>query len=295
MLLISGCLKKAATYTDFSSLQDFVVLTGGAGGSSSVNVAFNRGADLSQVITADLASTNNNSGAVTVTIAVDPAALTAYNTANGTNYVALPTANYKLQSNTISIPAGQHYGSTTLALTNLGTLDPGTSYMVAISITDASGKKLSTNLNTLYYYSIGNSLAGTYTFLGQRWNSPILDTTKAPASTPYNNITYSPQPLGPTTLFFDETYLAQNLGGGVAGYRLDFTNNNGVLSNFAVSLYGGSALGSFSIIGGPTLVGYKIVGTAATKFVGSTFRFYMAVDNGAGAQRASIDTYTKTQ
>ena len=108
-----------------------------------------------------MASVSNPSSPLTVRIAVDPVAITIYNAANSSNDVALPASNFLLLTTTSTLPGGQHYAQTTLQVYTKG-LDPATSYMTPISITDASGKQLSSNLNTLYFYTIGNPLAGSY-------------------------------------------------------------------------------------------------------------------------------------
>jgi hypothetical protein len=206
MLMMSGCLKsKDATFTDFTTTQPFVVLQN-AGLSSFNSVAFNRGSDTVKYdILVDYAAATNPTSPITVTLGLNPDAITSYNAANPQpGYVVLPTANYKLLTPTVTIPAGQHYATAKLEIYTKG-LDPAASYMIPIGIVDAGGANKSGNLNTVYYHSIGNPLAGAYTWLGQRWNSNTgngLDTTKAQASTPQNNTTVSISPLGPTTLYF---------------------------------------------------------------------------------------------
>jgi hypothetical protein len=229
-----------------------------------------------------------------VTLGVDAAAITAYNAANGTNYQPFPAGSYKLTTSKVTIPAGQHYGTTTLEIYQ-NKLDPSASYLIPISITDGGGRQLSSNQNTIYYNVIGSPLAGVYNFTGYRWNAPNIDTTTPPASTPYNNVPTAVGALNATTLFLPNTYLNQNAI--AAGTALSFTNNAGVLSNFKVSVsdpQGGISGAGFSIVTGPVLVGYNIVGTAATKYVGSTFRIYYVFYNGS-ANRATIDNFVKTQ
>jgi hypothetical protein len=54
--------------------------------------------------------------------------------------------------------------------------------MAPISIVDASGKGLSANLNTVYFHTIGNPLAGQYSYDFYRWN--VADTTTVVARVP---------------------------------------------------------------------------------------------------------------
>ncbi|MDQ6756966.1 MAG: DUF1735 domain-containing protein [Bacteroidota bacterium] len=299
----TGCLKKKdATFVDFSGLQEFVVLSTG-GYTYTTNISFARSKDtVSFTIIADLASSTNPTSPVTVTLGFDNAALAAYNAANPSQYTAVPSANYKLLSTTLTIPAGQHYAQTTLQIYTKG-LSASTNYMIPVSITDASGRKLSSNMNTLYYSSIGNPLAGVYNWFGERFNEPLDTTQRVPPNytNPRNNVSIAISPLNATSLFFPVTYLDQN--GANSGTKLSFTNNAGVLSNFTASLYdagdlgpGGASAGGFTVVTPPTLVGFKIVGTAATNYVGSVFRFYTVIQfNTSGLKRTSLDVFTKTQ
>ena len=55
----------------------------------------------------NLASPKTSGFSLNVTLAVDQAALTAYNTANSTNYELLPAADYSIANLKVTIPAGQ--------------------------------------------------------------------------------------------------------------------------------------------------------------------------------------------
>lgn len=295
--VFAACVKPHdATFTDLSTTSDIVILQN-AGLTNFNPTAFNRGSDtITLTVRVDLASKEIPTNPTNVTLAVDDTKRTEYNTANPQPvYLALPAANYKLTNTTLTIPAGSHYAQTTLLVFTKG-LDPTLSYMVPVTIKDASGKSLSSNANTIYFHTIGNPLAGTYTWTGYRWNEATgMDTTTAPASTPKNNVSIALGPINATTLYLPTVYLDQN--GVAAGTALSFTNNAGVLSNFSVAYYdptGALAANGWSVVTGPKLVGYKIVGDASTKFVGSTFRIYYTFFNGA-AQRTTIDNFVKTQ
>ncbi|HWJ92086.1 MAG TPA: hypothetical protein VNR87_13290, partial [Flavisolibacter sp.] len=148
--------------------------------------------------------------------------------------------------------------------------------------------------NTVYYHSIGNPLAGTYTWDFTRFNSP--DTTAAPGAGSFTGQTVSVSPLGATTLLLPESYM-QTFVSSSAGISLSFTNNAGVLSNFSVSLSdqvkADIAAGGFTLATAPVLVGYNIVGNASTKYKGSTFRTYMVLINSSGGTRSLIDNFVK--
>jgi len=170
---LNSCVKsRGGTETDFSNLEDFVVFQNGgtvnftaadiaAGGTAPDTVSVNA------IVT--LASKNVSSTPLTVTVGLDDAQRLAYNAANGTNYQPFPTNMYKIVNPTVTIPAGQNYAQVTVQV-YARKVDPAISYLLPLTITDAAGKKLSGNLNTIYYHIIGNPLAGAYTTVGTRYN-----------------------------------------------------------------------------------------------------------------------------
>jgi hypothetical protein len=299
ILLLASCVKKnEATYTDFGQVQDFVILTGaGTGNFKASNIAVNTSSTdtIRKTITVDLASKTNDNGPVTVTVGFDNPQIASFNSGNGTSYVAFPTSAYKIINTSVTIPAGQHYATTTVEIYQ-NKLDPTVSYLLPISILDAGGKKLSSNQNTIFFNVIGNVLAGTYRWDFSRFNSSNSDTTATPAAGSFTNQTVVVSPVTATSLLLPESYM-QTFVDASAGVTLSFTNNNGTLSNFSVSLDATTlkniSAGQFTIATAPVLVGYKIVGTAATKYVGSSFRIYMVLINSSGGTRTVIDNYIK--
>jgi len=295
LIVISSCTKSLPNRTDFSQTSDFVILQSG-GLTNFGGVAFNRGSDtVNLTVRVDLASATNSSSPTIVKIGVDNAAITSYNAANpNPGYIALPAANFKLLSSTLTIPAGEHYAETTLQVYTQG-LNPATSYMTPISIVDASGKSLSSNLNTIYFHTIGNPLAGVYIRDFYRRNGTV-DTTAAPNSTVTLGQVLSVSPTGPTTLLFPDSYMTTFVDP-PNGISLDFTNNAGVLGNFTASLNATTkanlAAGGFTINVAPVLVNATIRGNAANGYAGSTFRFYMSLINSSGGIRTLIDSFTK--
>ena len=172
LINLNSCIKDKgfANETDFSTLQDHVLLqNSGLGNFSKSNVAFN--SDTATItILVNLASVNLPTSPIVVTLGVDAALIAPYNTANNTAFVAAPDSTYSLASTMVTIPAGQQYVSTTISFYK-SKFDPSLSYMLPISITDASGKALTSNLNTLYFNIIGNPIAGNYMEHWRRWAS----------------------------------------------------------------------------------------------------------------------------
>jgi len=229
LIMVTSCVKEREGFTDLSQTSDMVILNGaGTGNFKASNILVNTSSPdtVKKTVMAVFASNNSKNGPVTVTIKVDNAALTAYNAANGTNFQAFPANAFKLVSNTITINGGlEHTGSTMLWIFQ-NKLDPTVSYMLPISISDAQGKALSNNQNTIYYNVIGNPIAGDYFEDWTRWNA--ADTTGAPTF----------QFLDEPNLFVAESptqVLIESVNNG-AQFHLSFTNTNGVLSNFKITL-----------------------------------------------------------
>ncbi|MGZ3846852.1 MAG: DUF1735 domain-containing protein, partial [Flavisolibacter sp.] len=222
----------------------------------------------------NLASVNLPSSPVNVTIGVDQTALNNYNTANGTGYVVFPANSYKIASTKLTIPAGQQFAQTTISFYHPA-LDPTVSYMLPISITDASGKALTSNQNTMYYHIIGNPLAGNYNWIYTRWGTP--DSTTTPD-------TYKPNL---TTQFVPDNSTQIEVASGYyigPHYVLSFTNNNGTLANFKVSM---NQADVDAMAGAGVVITYGPVILIADG-VKKHFRFYYTTKT-----RAVIDEYIK--
>jgi len=232
---LDSCIKNhLVNETEFSNLQDHVVLlNAGLGFVSASNVNFK--SDTATVtITANLTSVNPNTSPLVVTIATDAAQIASYNASHNTAFVALPDSAFTLASTSITIPAGSQYGTTTISFYK-SKIDPTTSYMMPISIKDASGKTLSSNENTRFFNIIGNPIAGDYEQYFSRWLAP--DSTGGSATANYYNADFgtvsfgatSPTRIEAVSAAFGETDI------------ISFTNTNNVLSDFKVAFPDGEA------------------------------------------------------
>jgi BT_3987-like, N-terminal domain len=296
LFMIGSCVKTTSNFTDLSEISDMVILTNsGLQNFKASNILVNTSSPdtIKLSVRANLASAKSDNGPVTVTLGLDNAAITAYNAANGTNFQPFPANAYKFVSNTVTIPGGlEHYASTTVWVFQ-NKLDPSISYMLPVAITDGGGKSLSSNQNVIYFNVIGNPLAGNYLMDFYRWNG-TTDTTTAANGGFFTNEPVVVPPITATSVLLPEDYLETFVG---VGATLSFTNTSGVLSNFSVGLDAASSAAittaGFTVVTAPTLVSYKIVGNASTKYAGSTFRIYTVVLNSAGATRTLIDNFVK--
>jgi hypothetical protein len=279
LVSLNSCLKnRNASATDFSHLQDHVVLmNSGLGAVSASNVAFNT--DTTTItIMANLASVNPPASPVVVTIGVDAAQIATYNASHNTAFIVLPDSAYTLTSKTLTIPSGQQYASTTISFYK-SKVDPSLSYMLPISIKDASGKALSSNQNTLYFNIIGNPIAGNYSEHWRRWAAS--DTTGTPT---YN--------LRDPNIFSAESptqVAAQSVENG-ALFHISFTDNGGGLAgltNFNVALDPTSWVnfGAASISQAPVII--------KADPVNGYYSFYFKYSLASGAPRTIVQEFTK--
>ena len=241
----------------------------------------------------DLDYATPSTSPIVVTLGLDNAAIATYNAANGKNFQPVTSSMVKILNPTVTIPAGERTAKTTLEVYQ-NKFDPSKSYIIPLTILTVDGATVSSNLNTRYVNIIGNPLAGTYSWDFRRFNT--ADTTGAPAAGSFVGTSVSINPLTETSLLLPESYMQTFVDPG-AGIVLNFTNTAGVFSNFKVSLSAKTisdiAAGGFTLAAAPVLVGFKINGTSANGYSGTTFRTYMSLINSSGGTRTVIDNFTK--
>lgn len=100
---------------------------------------------------------------VHVTLVLNDGLRTAYNTANGTNILAMPAAYYNVAFNVI-IPAGATGGQIPINIPSTIPLDPSSSYGVGLTITSVDGGyKIASNLKNLFLeFTLKNKYDGNY-------------------------------------------------------------------------------------------------------------------------------------
>lgn len=281
LLPMAGCVKsKDQTFTDFSKVSDLVILQNAGlanfDGSNIIITPASHDTLLLDVYAA-LASVYPSNSAITVKLGINDAARTAYNTSNRTNYQAFTNNMYKLLTNTITLPVGQHYVKTTLEVYK-NFVDVTKSWMLPITITDASGKALSSNQNILYFHIIGNPMAGPYKVTGTRYNynGPAVGT---PAST--NNLAASKTalPISETTISLDYA----NVGGGW-GYEITFDATYTKITNTVANatILAGVQSGTFAL-------------TAPTEYdpLTKTIKLHTSYTNTSGNARLIDEVFVK--
>jgi len=308
LFALGSCVKdRNDLATDFSTIQPIVEIRdniSGVGNDAGLanfgKAALNFTSDPDTIsFYVNLASVNVMNHDISVTLGIDDAARVAYNAdalaadPNAVQYDAFPDSAFSFTQTQATIPAGLRVALVSVVFYPSKIPDPTKSYMLPISVTDASGITISGNFGTIYYHVIGNPLAGNYLQDFYRWND-VTDTTGPPNSTVFEGQEIPITPEASTVLSLPESYLQSFTGGFIS---LSFTNDNGVLSDFSVYLNDatlqGLADGGFTVVTAPKLVSYEIKGDASNHYAGSTFRTYMEVINSSGGNRKLVDNFTK--
>ena len=216
------------------------------------------------------------------TIGVDAGALATYNAQSGAApYVLLPDSSFTFIATSAVVAKGQTYSDPIPVIVYPNKIDPTKNYMLPISITKApAGVTISSNVSTIYYHFIGNAIAGAYSWDWTRFNGP--DTTGTATSSSFKGHATIFSPDNPSTVEVPSGYYTQ------PRYVITFTNNGGILSNFAVSL-NSDDIAAFTA-GGVTLTGGPTILTADP--VNGIYRFTYKVST-AGGPRTLIDKYYK--
>lgn len=180
---------------------------------------------------------------IMVTVGVDAAAVTAYNTshASGPQYLLLPAAAYTLTTTQAKIPANQIISEPFTITFNPSVIDVTKNYMLPITIKNATGApadaKAASGTGTAYFHLIGNPLAGLYTVVGTRYNySGSVSWAGPPAAIP----------AGATaTIAVPATKLANPVDGQTI--KLDFANGLGGALDYYYLVTGNATFSAISV------------------------------------------------
>ncbi len=182
---------------------------------------------------------------VAVTLGIDDTKRVAYNSlpASTVQYAAAPDSIYTLVTKNVLVKAGTRLAKASIVFYP-DKIDPSTSYLFPVSITDASGTLISGNLGTVYFHNLGNKNAGAYAETGTRTNyngaasggsvASVVDLsgtkTAAPENTTVIDIDYAN--LGPSHYII--TFNAD--GTSITNLKVDddFTAS---VSNFTIDSY----------------------------------------------------------
>jgi hypothetical protein len=157
---------------------------------------------------------------ITVTMGINAAALTAYNTAQSTAYLALPTTLYTISSSTITIPKGTKTGTFVLKI-KTASFDFTKSYALGVSIVSATAGTVSGNYGTGIFRIIAkNAYEASYAVTGWLFH---------PTAGRAINATKTLATAGAVT----STAAVGDLGG--SNYYFNFDVSGSTLTNYAAA------------------------------------------------------------
>lgn len=218
---------------------------------------------------------------LTVTLAPDWTAINDNFSNDGITYEKMPDSLYKLITPTVTIKAGKRDGYAKMVVYP-SKIDPTKSYMAPLA-PSAAGTVVSKNFGHIYFHTIGNPMAGTYSWDFYRYNS----LTNPTFPTGYNGGSFfgrsiSFLPINPTNIHVPTGYYVQ------PNYLISFTNTGGVLTNFKAVIDPGELPGAFTA-NGISMIQQPVI-TVSADYKKVTINY--VVFNGS-AYRNCTDIYTK--
>lgn len=218
---------------------------------------------------------------ITVTLAPDWAAINDNFSSDKITYEKMPDSLYKLLTPSVTIKAGTRVAYAKMVVYP-SKINPTKSYMAPIAPV-ATNVANSGNFGHIYFHTIGNPMAGAYTWDFYRYNS--LTNPTFPVG--YNGgsffgATISWLPINPTSIHVPTGYYVQ------PNFLITFTNTAGVLTNFKAVIDPGELAGAYTA-NGISIVQQPVI-TVSADYKKVTINH--VVFNGA-SYRNNTDIYTK--
>jgi hypothetical protein len=182
-VVISGCLKDKGFENNKYGINDPDDSPIGVGfplASKSANIVGIEVRSTPQIISTEpvlvLYSGQPATSDIRITLSLNPGLLSAYNTANSTNILPMPSNLYSFSTLNVVLPAGQSKVTVPLTISNSTSLDPTKAYGVGVSIASVEGSyKIAQNFrDLLLVFNIKNKYDGIYLLSGFH-NRPTLD------------------------------------------------------------------------------------------------------------------------
>ncbi len=197
-MMVTGCLKDKGFEDHEYGINDPDASPAGIGfplGSKAANIVGIEVSGNPQIISTEpvitLFSGDPAPSDINITLTLNPGLVAAYNAANSTNVLDLPTNLYSFQTLNVVLPAGERMVKVPMTITSSTSLDPTKAYGVGLTISSAdAGYTIAENFkNLLLIFNIKNKYDGIYKLYGFH-NRPGLDA-------PYKNITVHMVTTGP--------------------------------------------------------------------------------------------------
>lgn len=218
---------------------------------------------------------------LTVTLAPDWTALNDNFNNDKITYEKMPDSLYKILTSSVTIKAGTRVAYAKMVVYP-SKINPTKSYMAPVGPV-ATGVTNSGNFGHIYFHTIGNPMAGAYTWDFYRYNSATNPTFPLG----YNGgsffgATVAWLPINPTNIHVPTGYYVQ------PNFLITFTNTGGVLTNFKAVIDPGELPGAYTANG--INITQQPVITVSSDYKKITINH--VVFNGS-AYRNNTDVYTK--
>ena len=201
------------------------------------------------------------------------------------SFAILPDSTFKILVTKDTIKKGMQYAEKTdnNIVVYTQKIDPSINYILPITATN-SAYPSAVGTGTIYYFIIGNPIAGAYKWDLFRWNLASLQTAipTIPRSSGFDNDPTAFIPSDATTVSVPSGYFIQ------PKYVITFKNIGGVLSNFKVE-FDATDLAALNTAGVTVVDGINIL---LADPIAKHYRFQYQVYNGT-AFRYIIDDYEK--
>lgn len=231
------------------------------------------------------------------------ALLSAYNAANGTSILAMPTAIWNVATS-LTIPAGGRNVEVPLNVTSTLTLDASKQYAVGLTISSVDGGyKIADNLNDLFIvFSIKNKYDGKYTMTGRFYHPSVEPTMNPPFSFSVECHTAGPDDVNVYWPLYGGFYTPLSSGGGPICCFTAQTLSFKVLPGNNVLVYNGDPAGTivYSQLANTGAFGYPVHNPSVWDDAAKQFRVSFGYNLGAGGSltsgvsRAWVTTLTRT-
>jgi hypothetical protein len=155
MCSLSACLKDNPA-VDFSTVGTIIeILPVNGGGLENFDMAeLNLSSTIdTAIIVLNIASPKPLNKSLTITVAVNDALRTAYNSANQDQYDALPDSAFSFPVKTGTVAAGQRLDTLKVYFFQ-SKINTTKNYMLPVSIKDAQGETISGNFGSIYFHTI---------------------------------------------------------------------------------------------------------------------------------------------
>jgi hypothetical protein len=297
ILSLASCLKKGDMNIDpektTGNIMELQFIENGSG--STINSGMQYfgggaltypGTDLADTATYNisLAGSGTLGKDLNVSVGVEPNKALDNFSSDSIKYVVMPDSLYHFIETTGTIKAGERIAPMKIIFYP-AKMDPTVSYILPVVIKDAEGQNISGNFSTIYFHVIGNPIAGAYLWNYYRWNSasqPVLGIHPAGNPSGWKDEPTTFVPVNPNTIKVITGYYTQ------IEYNISFTNNNGVLSDFAVKFDKKQYDDSF-VANGVNLVGVPTITVSSDN---KEFQVEYIVYNGS-AYRYIVDQFYK--